>query len=66
MTRGEAHGRAKLTEVDVLWIRENYTPGNKGGRPETTQSSTSLTGIGKRYRISHRQVRRIVKGENWK
>jgi len=64
--KGELHGRAKLTEVDVRWIREHYTPGNKGGRPETTQSSTSLTGIARRYRISHRQVRRIVKGENWK
>lgn len=64
--KGEFHGRAKLTEGEVRWIREHYTPGNKGGRPETTQSSTSLTGIAKRFDISHRQVLRIVKGENWK
>lgn len=63
--RGELHGRAKLTERDVYWIREHYTPGNKGGRPETTQSSTSLTGIAKRFGISHRQVFRIVRKENW-
>lgn len=60
------HGRAKVTEKDVRWIREHYTPGNRGGRPETTQSSTSLTGIGKRFGISHRQVHRIVRKENWK
>lgn len=64
--KGELHGRAKLTEVDVRWIREHYTPGNKGSRPEVTESSTSSTRIGKRYRISSRQVLRIVKGENWK
>lgn len=63
--KGSAHGRAKLTEADVRWIREHYTPGNKGGRPELTESSTSSPGIGKRFGISPRQVLRIVRGENW-
>lgn len=57
---------AKLLYANVLWIRDNYTPGNKGGRPETTQSATSLQGIAKRFGISHRQVRRVVMGENWR
>ena len=64
--KGAAHGRAVLTEDDVRKIRELYEPGNRGGRPETTVSPRSLHGLAHRFGVSHRQIFRIVKGQNWR
>lgn len=61
---GETHGRAVLTWKDVEWIRENYVPGNKGGR--NSESSLSGSGMAKRFGVSHRQIFRILKNENWR
>ena len=46
--RGEAHGRAKLTDADVRAIRCD------GG---------TVYGIAKRFGVSRRQVRRILDSE---
>ncbi|MFN4017640.1 MAG: helix-turn-helix domain-containing protein [Reyranella sp.] len=48
--RGEAHGRAKLTNAEVRAIRSD------GG---------TVYGIAKRFGISRRQVRRILDGDHW-
>ena len=63
--KGELHGRHILTEKNVKWIRENYVPGNKGGRPETTQSSLSLNGMAKRFGVCHRTILRVLQKETW-
>jgi len=63
MNRGEDHGRAVLTEAAVRFIRKNYIPGNKGGCG--SESRFSLSGLGKRFGVSHRQIWRVVHMENW-
>lgn len=64
MNRGELHGRHVLTEQAVAFILRNYRRGNKGGRNHDSQYS--LRGLGKRFGVSHRQILRVLKGENWK
>lgn len=63
--KGSLHGRAVLTDADVRWIRAHYVPGNRGGRPETTESATSLQGMAKRFGVAHSTIRRIVTRETW-
>ena len=64
VSRGELHGRHVLTERVITFIRWNYRRGNKGGRNH--DSRFSLRGLGKRFGVSHRQIFRVLKGENWK
>lgn len=65
MPLGERHGRAVLTQKEVDFIRENYRPGNKGGRGH--EDFFSLRWLAKRFhRVSHRQIFRIIHGENWR
>lgn len=63
--KGSLHGRAVLTDAAVRWIRANYVPGNKGGRPETTESATSLHGMARRFGVSHRTILRVLNRETW-
>jgi hypothetical protein len=54
---GEKHGMSKLTEKDVLWIRENYIPRDKefGGIP-----------LGKKFNISSAVISDIISNKIWK
>jgi hypothetical protein len=51
--KGERHGQAKLTVVDVRSIREERTKG------------ASFRAIAQRHQISASQVHRIIKGKAW-
>lgn len=51
--RGERHGRAKLTQADVLAIRE------RAGR--STQAS-----LARHYKVSQGQIWRIIHGLKWR
>jgi hypothetical protein len=53
--RGEKHGRAKITECDVVAIRKAYSRGN------ITQRA-----LARRFGITITQVSSIVRGEFWK
>lgn len=52
--KGEGHGMARLTESDVLGIKEAVARGE--------WSSV----VARRYGVSHGHVRRIVTGKSWK
>jgi hypothetical protein len=52
--RGTRHGRAKLTETDVLTIREQYEQG------------TRLMDIAQRFGVSLGAIVGIVSGTKWK
>jgi hypothetical protein len=52
--RGEKHGQHKLTELDVIEIRNRYSQGNESYR--------SLSGS---FGISFGQIRNIIKGTQW-
>jgi hypothetical protein len=60
--KGEAHGRHKLTEGDVEYIRRNYSTGHDG--PHAISGSARQLAL--KFNISRRQVMRIVRNENWK
>jgi hypothetical protein len=50
--RGEAHGRAKLTDAQVAAIRERFAAGE------------SQSALGREYGVSQSQVHLIVRGES--
>jgi hypothetical protein len=52
--RGEAAGRAKLTELDVVYIRTCYKHG------------ITQTALAQEFGLSSRNVCAIVRGESWK
>ena len=51
---GEANGRAKLSDDDVLEIHRLYATGGWSHRK-----------LGERYGLSHRRIGRILSGEAW-
>lgn len=53
-TRGERHGRARLTEEDVRTIRAEYT-GKYGEK----------AAFARRYGVSHGAIQHVVEGRNW-
>ena len=53
--KGERHGNSKLTEVQVLKIREKYAIGN-----------TSYSSLAKEYNIDYKCIRRIIDKKLWK
>jgi DNA modification methylase len=53
--KGENHGRAKLTEVQVTEIREKYSKGN-----------TSYSILAKEYGVSHNVIGQIIHKKIWK
>ncbi len=53
----EAHGRAKLTEGQVIEIRRDYV---KRSRTYGTPA------LARKYNVSHTAIWDIVRGENWK
>lgn len=54
---GEAHGRAKLTQVQVDDIRRIYVPGKRG---------FGYKAIARRYGMALSSIRAILRGEHWK
>lgn len=54
---GEKHGRAKLSDLDVEFIKKNFKPYDKefGAKP-----------LAKKYGVSDTQIRHIVKGRSRK
>lgn len=54
--KGEAHKRAKLTESDVVWIRQHYKSRSK---------EFGAVALGRRFGVSHTAVMMAVKGETW-
>jgi len=59
IARGEASGRAKLTENDVRQIRARYEARNKPGLRVT------LRRLAADYGVSKMQVQRIIHREQW-
>lgn len=53
--RGESHGRAKLTEAQVLVIRQTYASG-----------TVTLTSIASQYGLTLANISAIVHGRTWK
>lgn len=53
--KGESHGRSKLTEKDVLWIRENYP---KGGYTHES--------LGIKFNVGATTIREVIKRIKWK
>lgn len=60
--KGSLHGRAKLTEAQVRYIRDNCVPGTHCGPHAMGES---ISGKARQFGISRRQVRRIMERENW-
>ena len=56
-TRGERNGNAKLTEKDVIWIREHYIKKDK---------DYGTKAIAQKYNIGETTVREIISGKKWK
>lgn len=56
--RGERHGSARLSQIDVDYIRANYVKRSRDGKH-------SLRGLAERYEVSITTVHRIVTGKNW-
>ena len=52
--RGEAHGRAKLTEVEVIEIRERYPAGN-----------ISQSELGREYGVYQTLISGVVNRQRW-
>lgn len=52
--QGDAHGSAKLTEVDVIEIRRAYTAGG-----------ISQAALGAQFDVAGKTISRIIRRENW-
>ena len=53
--KGEANGRHKLSEADVLSIRDFYASGK-----------VTLTALGKRFRVNRDHISNIITRKHWK
>ena len=62
--KGELHGRAVVNRNQVAWIRRSYQPNLKGGGHQEIWGSISH--MARTVGLSRRQVKRIVRKENWK
>lgn len=56
--RGSNHGKSKITEEDVIWLRNNYVTINR--------SCTNIVEISKKVNLHWKTARRIIAGESWK
>jgi len=59
--KGEQIGTHKLTEAEVLEIRQNYIKASAG-----KQSETSLAGLAKKYRVSFQTIHKVIERKTWK
>jgi hypothetical protein len=55
--KGEKHGRSKLTEEQVKYIRENYIP---------YDSQFGTRALGRKFSVSQRTICIIIKNKTWK
>lgn len=55
--KGSAHGRSKLTEEDVRWVRKNHR--YSGGIYNTPEMSYILE-------VTQSAIRRIINRESWR
>ena len=51
---GIDHGKAKLSEQDILGIRKLYCSGNY-----------TLADLGRKYKVSYQHIKRIVSNQQW-
>lgn len=58
--RGQNHGRAKLTQADVNWIRAQKKPAVNG------RGGVTAVSIAKKFNVNVATIRRIRTGVNWK
>lgn len=54
--RGERHGKSKLTEDDVRWIRANYEPFVRG---------KTCNALAKKLGVHERTVDSVIRGHSW-
>ena len=57
MANGEKSVLSKLTDEDVLWIRQNYIPRH----PEF-----GTRALGKKFNMSHSLISKIIRNKRWK
>lgn len=55
---GGLNGNAKLSKGDILFIRENYKKGDRGG--------FSSVALGKRFGVSHRVILLVASGKSYR
>lgn len=55
--KGETHGRAILTEEDVLWVINNCIPGNK---------RRGIAAVSRKLKVSETTIRNIVNRTRWR
>ncbi len=58
---GERNEFAKLTEVDVAFIRASFT-----GVPGKKNNPTGCYGLAKKFRVSYQTISRVVNGHTWR
>jgi hypothetical protein len=56
ISRGERHGRAKLTEAQVMGIRARYEKGSP---------VNGATALGREFGVDHTTIRDIGRGKHW-
>ena len=54
---GVKNGRCKLTESDVLFIRDNFRRGDK---------ACGCAALAKRFRVARQTISAVVNGQNWR
>lgn len=54
--KGESNGRSKLSSDDVLFIKQNYSRGDK------THGAKALA---KKFNVAHQTICAVVSGQNW-
>ena len=55
-SRGTKNGRSKLTESDVIYIREHYTPYDK---------HFGAVALSRKFGVARQTVSAVVNGQNW-
>lgn len=55
--RGELHGRAELTNSDVLYIRKHF---------KVRDREFGIKGLAKRFSVGQTTISHIVRGETWR
>lgn len=54
--KGESNGRSKLSSEDVLFIKQNYSRGDK---------EYGAKALAKKFNVAHQTICAVVSGQNW-